>query len=153
MDEQIKLFYSYAHEDEGLRRQLEKHLAMLRRLGTISEWHDRAISAGSGWEKEIRSHLESADLVLLLVSPDFLASQYCFDVEMRRALERHDSGTCRVIPVVLRPVEWRETPFARLQALPRDAKPITTWRNRDEAFQDVVRGISSVVDELRMGLP
>lgn len=99
----IAVFYSYAHEDESLREQLEKRLSMLRRQGLISEWHDRQIAAGTEWAQEIDAHLETASVILLLVSSDFLASDYCYDIEMQRALERHARSEARVIPVILRP--------------------------------------------------
>ncbi|QDV53066.1 toll/interleukin-1 receptor domain-containing protein [Gimesia fumaroli] len=141
-----ELFFSYSHQDESLRDELEKHLSLLKRSGTISSWHDRRISAGSEWAGQIDESLESADVILLLVSADFVASDYCYDIEMNRALERHSEGTARVIPVVLRPVDWHSAPFAKLQALPRDAKPITEWPNRDSAFQDVARGIREIFE-------
>ena len=102
----LLLFYSYAHEDELLREQLEKHLSLLKRQGFISGWHDREILPGATWAQEIDVHLESASIVLLLVSPDFLASDYCYEVEMQRALERHRCGETRVIPIILRPCDW-----------------------------------------------
>lgn len=103
------------------------------------------ISAGTEWKDQIDARLDSADLILLLVSPDFLASDYCYDVELQRALERHIAGEARVIPIIVRPVDWHEAPFAKLQALPRDGKPISTWARRDEAYKDVVTGIRGAV--------
>ena len=144
----IKIFYAYAHEDKGLRDELEKHLEPLKRSGQITAWHDRDIQPGTEWQREIASHLDLADMVLLLVSPDFLRSDYCYGVEMQRALEKHEAGEARVIPVILRPVEWQETPLRKLQVLPTDGKPISTWRHRDEAFRDVARGIRVVVGTL-----
>jgi TIR domain len=138
----VELFYSYAHEDEALRQELQKHLALLKREGRISEWHDRDITAGAEWRGQINTHLNSATLILLLVSADFIASEYCYDMEMRRALERHAAGEVRVIPIILRPVDnWQNAPFGRLQVLPTDAKPVTEWENLDRAFADVANGI------------
>src|SRR2546423_7329297 len=137
----FSLFYSYAHEDELLRQHLETHLSLLRRQGLISEWHDRRIAAGTEWKQEIDRHLEMASIILLLISPDFLASDYCYDIEMQRALERHQRGEARVIPIVLRPVDWHTAPFGHLQSLPRDGKPVTEWDNRDAAFRDIAQGI------------
>ncbi len=125
----VDVFFSYSHRDQALRDALETHLALLVREGAIRSWHDRKIGAGRDWEGEIDRHLESADLVLLLISPDFMASDYCFDREMGRALERHDAGEARVVPVILRPADWQTADFARLQALPRNAKPITARPN------------------------
>lgn len=146
---EVKLFYSYSHKDESFRDDLETHLSMLRRQGFIREWHDRRISSGTEWKGKIDENLESAHIVLLLISSDFLASDYCYDVEMKRALERHEEGTTRVIPVFLRSCMWSDAPFAELQGLPRDAKPITAWDDRDEAFTSVAEGIRDVVKETR----
>jgi len=144
----IEVFYSYSHKDEELRDELEKHLSILKRQGVIQSWHDRRIGAGREWEGEIDTHLNTAHVILLLISADFLASDYCYDVEMKRAMERHEAGEACVIPVILRPVDWRGAPFGKLQALPTDAKPVTEWPNRDKAFLDVARGIRAAVEEL-----
>jgi len=143
-----ELFYSYSHNDEELREKPEKHLSMLRRQSVILDWHDREVSAGDDWAGEIDSHLDSAKIILALVSSDFLASDYCYDIELKRALERHARGEARLIPVILRPADWTDGPFAKLQALPKNAKPITTWQNEDEAFLDVVKGIRRVAEAL-----
>jgi hypothetical protein len=139
----IELFYAYSHKDEDLRDEIEKHLAILRRQGVVKNWHDRRIDIGSEWQGQISDHLNTAKIILLLISSDFLASDYCYDVEMKRALERHNDGGARVIPVILRPVDWKGAPFEKLQALPKDTKPITTWANRE------AQGIRKVVGELR----
>jgi len=149
--ERIELFYSYSHKDESSRSRLERHLTMLSRQGVITNWHFRRISGGNEWKGEIESHLNSAHIILLLISPDFLASDYCNDVEVKRAMERQDDGEARVIPVILRPVVWEKLPFSKLQALPQNAKPIALWRNQDEAFVNVAEGIRQVVSELRLG--
>ena len=137
----VTLFYSYSHKDEKMLDKLTVHLAILKRAGVITAWHDRNIGAGEDWKHAIDEHLDTAAIVLLLVSPDFVASDYCWSHEMTRALERHDAGEALVIPIILRPVDWDGAPFGRLQALPKDAKPITVWPNRDLAWVDVVRGI------------
>ena len=147
-DSPIEVFYSYAHEDESLRAELEKHLSLLKRQRLIAGWHDRQILAGTDWSQAIDTHLERASVILLLVSADFLASDYCYGIEMERALERHQANEARVIPILLRPVDWNNAPFAHLQALPTDAKPITSWRNRDVAFTDVAAGIRRVIEDL-----
>lgn len=151
--EPIRVFYSYAREDQDLRETLEKHLRPLKRRRVITDWHDRLITAGSEWAKEIDEHLESADLILLLISPDFMASDYCHDVELKRAMARHDAGEARVVPVILRPARWQGFSFSKLQALPRDVRPVTLWRNQDEAFLDIVEGIERVAEELRRRPP
>jgi hypothetical protein len=143
----VRVFCSYSHDDEGLRDELDRHLGHLKRSGLVRHWHDRAILPGNEWKDEIEGALEAADLILLLVSSSFLASDYCFDKEMLRAMERHEQGEARVVPIILRPADWNSTPFGKLQALPKDAKPVTTWPNRDEAFLDVARGIRRVVAE------
>ncbi len=142
----VSIFYSYAHEDEPLRRQLEKHLTLLRRQGFISEWHDREILPGAEWSREIDEHLEMVSIILLLISPDFLASDYCYEIEMQRALKRHQSGETRVIPIILRPCDWHSAPFGQLQCLPHDGKPVTKWDNQDEAFQDIAEGLRRLIE-------
>lgn len=97
-----KVFFSYAHEDEALRDKLETHLSLLKRQGVIETWHDRRIGPGDAFGDDIDTALETSDIVLLLVSADFLASDYCHDIEMRRALERHAQGLARVVPIILR---------------------------------------------------
>ena len=139
------LFFSYSHTDEQLRDELEKHLSMLRREGTIDSWHDRRIIPGQQLDHAIDRHLQAADIILLLISSDFLASDYCYDVEVRRAMERHEGADASVIPVILRPCDWRAAPFGRLLALPRDGKPVTLWPNQDEAFLSVAAGIRVAV--------
>jgi len=147
----VEVLISYSHRDDKLREALETHLSLLRRQGFISVWQDRRISAGAEWKEQINAHLDSAQVILLLVSPDFLASDYCYEVEVKRAIERHDVGTARVIPVILRSVDWHDAPFGKLQALPKDGKPILRWSDRDEAFRTVVAGIRGAVQELRAG--
>src|SRR5205085_898249 len=115
----INVFFSYAHADEALRDELEKHLALLKQQGLIAEWHDRSIGAGQEWAGAIDAHMDAADVILLLVSADFLHSDYCYGVEVERALQRHQLGEARVIPIILRPVDWHSAPFGRLQALPK----------------------------------
>lgn len=135
------LFFSYSHKDEDLRNQLEVHLAMLKREGLIDSWHDRKISAGDAFDKAIDTKLEEANVILLLVSSDFLASTYCYEKEMDRAMQRQKNGSARVIPIILRPCDWKHAPFGHLLAAPTDGRPITRWPDRDEAFLDVVTHI------------
>src|SRR5260221_610946 len=150
--QEIKLFYCYAHEDKPIRDELEKHLSWLRRRYQLINWHDREIMPGEEWEQAIDMHLNTANLILLLISSDFMNSDYCYGKEMRRALERHRAGTCRVIPILLRPTYWEDAPFSSLQLLPTDARPITRWSDRDEAFQDVVTEISRTIKDLLISL-
>src|SRR6266852_3029128 len=147
----ISVFYSYSHRDEILRDELRKHLNVLERSGFIKEWHDRQILAGDTWDRQISEYLEKAQLILLLISVDFLASKYCVDIEMTRALDRHDQGHARVIPILLRPVTWRLERLSRLQALPKDALPVTRWPNQDLAFENICEGILAIVITWRSG--
>ena len=146
--QEIKLFYCYARKDKPLRDELEIHLSWLKRRYQLTNWHDHEILPGEEWEQAIDENLNTAHLILLLISPDFMASDYCFSKEMRRALERHTEGTCRVIPIILRPTYWEDAPFSSIQLLPTNAKPITSWPNPDEAFQDVVTEISRTIKDL-----
>lgn len=144
----IEIFCSYAHEDEVWLRKLETHLSLLKRQGLISLWHDRLVAAGTNWAKDIDTHLETASVILLLVSADFLASDYCVGVEMKRALERQEAGEARVIPILVRPVDWNNAPFAHLQALPTDAKPLVTWEFLEMALSDIAAGIRRAIEEV-----
>src|SRR5450755_3301687 len=146
----INVFISYAHEDEALLRQLETHLSPLKRQGLIATWYDRQLVAGTNWAGEIDAHLEQASIILLLVSADFLASNYCYEIEMTRALARHEAGQARVIPIALRSVDWKGAPFAHLQPLPTDAQPITRWTDRDEAWTNVAAGIRRSIEDLSL---
>jgi len=140
-----KIFFSYSHKDESLRDELEKHLSILKRQGLIETWHDRRIGAGGDFSHEISSHLEEADIILLLVSSDFLASDYCYDIEMTRAMERHERGEATVIPVILRPCSWHGAPFGKLLAATTDGKPITKFPTLDDGFLEVTSAIEKVV--------
>ena len=143
----IEVFYSYAHEDESHLQRLCTHLTMLRRQGLISTWHERKIVPGTDWAQTIDTHLEQASIILLLVSPDFLASDYCYAIEMERALQRHNANEARVIPVILRPCDWSYAPFTSLQCLPRDGEAITLWDNQDLAWNEVTTGIRQVIED------
>ncbi len=144
----IKVFVSYSHQDTRLRDELTKHLALMESDGAITAWHDHQMTAGTEWADEIDSHLKTAQIILLLISADFIASQYCYGVEMPQAMERHNRGDAQVIPIILKPVDWHSAPFGKLQALPKKGEPVTTWANQDEAFSDVACGIRSVVEKL-----
>lgn len=137
----VEVFVSYAHADEDLRSRLAKHLKPLEREGTIKQWYDRQISPGEEFTAEIDDALNRAGLILLLVSPDFVSSDYCWSKEMKRALERHEAREAIVVPIILRPIDWHNTPFAKLLALPRDGKPVTNWTNPDDGLLDVAKGV------------
>jgi hypothetical protein len=149
----IEVFISYSHKDELYREKLGTHLSILKRQGFIKEWHDRCITAGQEWADQIDQHLNSAAVILLLVSADFLASDYCYNREMKRAIERHNAGAARVIPVILRRVDLEGAPFAHLQALPRDRKPVRAWPDEDEAFTNIAEGIRKAIREIQQKTP
>jgi tetratricopeptide (TPR) repeat protein len=143
----VEIFCSYTNADEMWLRKLETHLSLLKRQGLISFWHDRLIAPGTDWASNIDAHLETASVILLLVSANFFASDYCYGIEMKRALEREARGEARVIPILVRKADWTDAPFARLQVLPTDAKPIASWRDKDTALTDVAAGIRRVIVE------
>lgn len=147
------VFFSYSHADEDLRDQLEKQLAILKKQGVINTWHDRRIGAGQNIDHAIDEHINSDDIILLLVSSDFLHSNYCYEVEMIRALERHDSGEAIVIPVILRACAWHDAPFGKLLATPRDGKPVTQWPDRDEALLQVANAVKEAAGRLHGSKP
>ncbi|MEO1622900.1 MAG: TIR domain-containing protein, partial [Cyanobacteria bacterium J06632_3] len=143
--DELRLFYSYAHKDEHLRDELETHLKILGRQNLIQSWHDRRLVPGDEWAGEIDQNLEKADIILLLVSPDFIASDGCYVHELEFAMQQHQVGKATVIPIIIRPVDWQGTPFAKLQGLPKEMKPITQWRDRDAAWYDVEQGIKAAI--------
>ncbi|HEY3208476.1 MAG TPA: toll/interleukin-1 receptor domain-containing protein [Actinomycetota bacterium] len=144
----VEVFYSYSHKDERLRDRLHDHLAMLKRQGLITEWHDRKITAGADWAAQIDEHLDRAALILLLISASFLSSDYCYGIELKRAMEKHERGEAKVIAILLRPVDWEGSPFRKLQVLPPNARPVTKWKERDEAFAKVAAGIRAAIQEI-----
>lgn len=146
-----RLFFSYSHRDQALRDELEVHLAQLRNEGLIEAWHDRRIPAGDEFDDEISQHLEAADIVLLLVSPYFLASKYCYQIEMMRALKRHELKQARVIPVILHPCDWKTAPFAKLQAATKDGVPVSKYPNMHDAFLEIALAIRQVAAPAESG--
>lgn len=149
----IDLFISYAHQDQNLRDELASHLSALRNLGMLNDWFDGDIIEGREWEPELFAHLRHAQVILLLISSDFIASKFCYHIEMKQALLRHDANEARVIPVILRPTDWTGLPFAKLQALPKYGKPVTRWPTHDEAFLDVAKGIKRAIRDLENSSP
>lgn len=144
----VSIFISYARRDQEFREELGRHLSFLWRSGEVDPWHDRKISAGQDWAGEIDRHLREADIILLLVSADFADSDYCWDAEMQTAIIRHELGEATLVPVIVRPVEgWQSSPLGRLQALPTDGKPVSSWDDKDEAYVDVVRGIKKIIKD------
>lgn len=144
----IDVFCSYAHEDEAKLDLLKVHLSVLRRSGLIRLWYDRDIGAGQELDVEVQRHLEQADLILLLVSPSFLASNYCYDREGQRALERHHDGSARVLPIILEFCDWLHTPFAKLRATPLDGTPISDFQNLHKAYFQITSDIRAAAESL-----
>lgn len=147
---QLKVFIAYSREDNADRERLEKHLSTLKRNAAISTWYDGKIEAGKDWEREIKDALNLSDIILLLISPDFIDSDYCYDIEMNRALERHNTGDATVIPIIVRHCDWEDTPFSKIQLLPRNGQPLNSaaWPNIDEAFAHVCKEIKSIVQNV-----
>ncbi len=146
----VAAFISYSHKDSKYKTQLESHLSLLKRQGAIEGWSDQEISSGADLDEAISAKLEAARIFLPLISSDFINSEYCYGNELKRAIERHNVGDLRVIPIMIRPVDWKGAPFAAMKMLPRDAKALTTWRNRDEAWKNVIEGIRSAIQELQL---
>ena len=143
----MKVFISYSHLDERALDRLHTHLAVLRREQRINEWYDREILVGSDLDQDITEQLETCELFLALVSPDYLASGYCYEREMTRALERHHAGEVRVVAIIIEPCDWKETPLGNLKALPYDGKPVSTWENENEAYLNVVTELRRILSQ------
>ncbi|HEY4388736.1 MAG TPA: trypsin-like peptidase domain-containing protein [Ktedonobacteraceae bacterium] len=141
----LSVFISYARKDRALREELDEHLSNLKRQNIISSWHDGDILPGTPWQSQIEEHLKSADIILLLISSDFIHSDFCYSVQLKEAIARHHAHQAHVIPILLRPVYWEGAPFADLEMLPTGAKAVIQWPSHDEAFADVVQGIKRVV--------
>ncbi len=145
----VRIFISYASADEVLKNELVKHLEPLRRMGLVTAWQCREIPAGENWEREISKELNAAEVVLVLISIDFINSRYCYDIELEAALRRHEAGEATVIPIILRECLWRHSPIAALQALPQGARAVSAWPDRDEALTNVADGIRQIAEALR----
>jgi TIR domain len=144
----FEVFISYSHRDREFRNELEKHLANLQRQQVISSWYDGDIPPGTEWKPQIMAHLASAQIILLLISADFMASEFCYSIEMTGAIERHQANESRVLPIILRPCDWKGAPFAELEVLPAKGKPVARWPSRDEAYANVIQGIRRAIDDL-----
>jgi TIR domain len=150
----VAAFCCYAHKDADFLCELKTHLSPLERLNVIKVWDDGDISAGAEWGPKIKKHLNEAKIILLLISPAFINSDYCYSTEMQHALERHKQGEARVIPIIVRHIgDWKKVPpgdiqLGDLQALPKEGKPVKSWTDRDEAWKEVTEGINRVVNEL-----
>lgn len=148
MPKKLNVFLSYAHADEAMKTELDRNLVMLKRSEKINVWQDRMIQAGTEWDAVISTELANADIILLLISVDFNNSQYIWDKELKVAMDRHEKNEARVIPVILRTCEWSEMPYAKLQALPTNATPISSFADKDVAYTEVARSIRMLVDHL-----
>src|SRR6266571_4000212 len=144
----IEVFISYSHKDQTFREELEIHLSNLKRQNIITSWYDGNIAPGAELEPQIMDHLKSAQIILLLISADFIHSDFCYSIEMKQAIDRHNAGEARVIPILLRPTDWQDTTFDKLQMLPTGAKAVTKWRRRDDAFTNIVQGIRASIHDL-----
>jgi hypothetical protein len=147
----LRVMYSYSHKDETYKQELNTYLAAQRREGLIEVWQDRQILPGSEFDKEIANALDESDIIILLVSANFIESEYCWSTEMKRAVQQHDEGKAQVVPVIIKPSEgWKNAPFGKLNALPKDGQPVTTSKNQDEAWVDVAEGIRRLVTAIRL---
>jgi len=144
----LSLFISYAHADEKVLERLHKHLAMMRREGSLESWDDRAISPGKKLDNEIKEALERANVFLALVSPDYLASSYCYEKEFEYAALLEEQGKLRIVPVILEPCDWLSSPLAKHLALPKEGQPISQWSNQNNAFLDVVNGLRRLSSDM-----
>jgi hypothetical protein len=144
-DNPVEIFISYSHADEQFRSRLVTHLATLKRQHEITAWHDQCIEPGENWSDEIDAAIDRARIILLLVSANFLASDYCYEKEAKRAMERHRTGEAQVIPIILTICGWKHTPLADLQALPQGGRPISSWTNPEAAYNDIIEGIRKVL--------
>lgn len=138
-----KIFISYAHKDELYKEELIEHMSGLRRAGIINEWNDRKIVAGQNWSEEISNNLTSSNIILFLISASFMNSDYCMGVEVKTALEMHARGEAQLIPIIIRAVDWTDSEISKIQGLPKDARPISSWENVDEAWLDVISGLKN----------
>jgi hypothetical protein len=141
--EPIKVFYSYSHIDESFAKDLDKYLVMLKRKKIIDTWFDRKIGAGEEWEKRIEEELNQAQITILLISIDFMNSEYCYEKELAKAMVRHELGETVIIPIIIRKIpNINETPFSKFQFLPKDGKPVDHWENAEDAWVDIAEGIT-----------
>jgi len=145
----VRMFVSYAHVDKDYKEQLENHISVLVRNGVVYPWTDEVLMPGEIWSQSISDAINNAQLIILLISSDFLASDYCYNIEMKDALKRHEEKKAIVVPVILRACDWMDTPFSHLQALPALGKPIKDWPDPDAAYMNVVDGLKKSVAMLR----
>lgn len=145
----ISVFFTYSHKDESHKDALQAHLSGLQRSGQIKTWNDRKINPGDIWEEEIDQNLNEADIIIALISSDFINSDYCYGIELKRALEKHYDKSAILLPIIVRPCVWKNSPFSKIQGLPKEAYPVTLWKNIDEAWMDVAEGIKGAVERIQ----
>lgn len=148
-ENKLNVFLSYSHKDENFKDELDIHLAPLKRNNKIKTWNDRELTAGSQFDDEIKKHLKEAQIIILLISADFINSDYCYEIEMNNALERMKRNDAIVIPIILRPCLWTATPLKNIQALPKDGKAISTYDNKDNAYLEIVQGIQKAIEHYK----
>lgn len=144
----LKLFLSYAKADAELKERLDNHLTALKRGNLIDVWSDEQVLAGHDWGEAAKTNIQEADIVLLLVSASFIASEHIWKSEVEKAMSRRSEGVI-IVPVALKPVDWGGLPFAGLQGLPRSQKPVTTYNDLDLGLLEVARGVREVVEYVR----
>ena len=148
LKDKISIFISYAHADEDIKKELDKQLTPLKRSGKIETWNDRELVAGQEWDEVIITELNKSDVILLLISADFIASQYIWDKELATAMKRHEEGTAHVIPIIIKNCLWQEMPFAKLQALPKNAKPVAAYDLAEDAYTEIAVAINKLVNSM-----
>jgi TIR domain len=147
------VFISYAHEDAHLFKQLQTHLTILKRQNVIHTWHEGMIAAGEDWRTKAQRELAAADVVLLLASPDFLASDYLYSEHLTRAIERHQRHEMKVIPIIVRECQWTETALGELRALPMTGEPLKKWQDEDAFWKTIAVGIREAITEFSAQQP
>lgn len=148
MIKKMKVFLSYSHADEKYKEELDKHFAALKRSDKVETWNDREMAAGTRFDDDIKNHLNQDDIIILLISSDFIASDYCYNIEMQKAIERANNNECKVIPIIVRPCLWTETPIKDILSLPKDGKPISKYEDRDEAYLEIVSAVNNMINSL-----
>ena len=147
VDKKVKVFLSYTHVDEEFKNKLDVHFAPLKRNNKVETWNDRKLVPGTLFDTEIKKHLCEDDVIILLISADFINSDYCYEIEMKKAFERMQNNDAIVIPIILRPCLWQETPLADIQVLPKDGTPISKYEDSDDAYYEIVKSINNRIEE------
>jgi small GTP-binding protein len=143
-----KLFISYSHKDAEYKDELLNRLKVISRQFNVDTWHDEQLLAGDKIDPEIIKQLDVADMVIMLISPDFIASDYCFETEMQRALENAEQRSSRVIPIIVRETpDWHQHAIGQDLALPDDGKPLEDWPSADKFWGSVQTGIRRVIED------